>query len=742
MSMAARRYRAFISYSHSDARVAAWLHRSLETYRVPKLLRGTEGEFGLVPERVSPIFRDREELASSGHLGARVQGALADSDALIVICSPVAAASRWVNEEILSFKRLSGSARIYCLIVDGEPHAGGARECFPPALLFELEADGQLGQHPAEPIAADLRAGKDGKTLARLKLIAGLLGVGLDTLRKREAQRRTRRLLAISVGSVAGMALASVLAVTALIERNHARREQLRAEVASYDAERRQLQAEDMLGFMLGDLRTKLEKVGRLDLLDSVDDKATSYFANLDPRDLTDTTLARQAQTLTDIGQVRLNQARYPEALASFQSAEARSRALASRHPQSGDFLFDRGQAEFWVGYVYWQNREMDNAQSWLTRYRDTCRAVYAIDPAKAAWQHELAYGDHGLAVVDLERGQFDSAAEGFRRSRATRVSMLEKTPADTQLQFEVADEDSWLGNVEEQRGHLAAAESLLASKVDVLRRIAATDTSDPKWKMELSTSELMHSELLRVQGKPAQAETLADAAVERLKTLVAHDPANKGWSHDYVHALIQRAAARIGAGKTAGARSDLALAQPLIDMSSAAQAQDRYVRRDALDALILRMHLALQSGERSAARVLAASLKALQTNNANAGKPQPADEIGRYAMSLVQLGMSARLANEPGEADSQFSAARALLAPVANGTLYWRVLDPWVRIVSLGGDQVEALRLKRRLADTGYAPLFPWPASVEAKVARDSSVSNQRQAPAAVPVHGTDHPG
>ena len=85
-----RRYRAFMSYSHSDAAVATRLHRSLENYRVPKRLRGTPGEFGPVPERLSPIFRDREELASSADLSKRVQDALSQSDAMIVVCSPQA----------------------------------------------------------------------------------------------------------------------------------------------------------------------------------------------------------------------------------------------------------------------------------------------------------------------------------------------------------------------------------------------------------------------------------------------------------------------------------------------------------------------------------------------------------------------------------------------------------------------------------------------------------------------------
>src|SRR6478736_2017820 len=106
-----RRYRAFMSYSHSDAAVAARLHRSLENYRVPQRLRGTPGEFGPVPERLNPIFRDREELASSADLNKRFQNAPRGSDAMVVVCPPEGARSHLVNEEVLAFKRLGGRDR-------------------------------------------------------------------------------------------------------------------------------------------------------------------------------------------------------------------------------------------------------------------------------------------------------------------------------------------------------------------------------------------------------------------------------------------------------------------------------------------------------------------------------------------------------------------------------------------------------------------------------------------------------
>jgi len=280
------RYFAFISYSHQDETWAQWLHKALETWRVPKRLVGQTTAAGTIPPRLLPIFRDRDELASSTDLGRTVNAAMAQSKNLIVICSPASAKSRWVNEEVLAFKRLGHAERIFCLIVGGEPNASDlagreAEECFAPALRFEVGADGQPTSQRTEPIAADAREGKDGKANAKLKLIAGLLDVGFDTLKQRELQRRNRRLAIVTAAALVVMAITTTLAITAVIARN--------------DAERRQKQAEDLVGFMLGDLNDKLSQVNRLDIIESVDDKAMEYFKSLPTSDVTDEALVQRA---------------------------------------------------------------------------------------------------------------------------------------------------------------------------------------------------------------------------------------------------------------------------------------------------------------------------------------------------------------------------------------------------------------------------------------------------------------
>jgi eukaryotic-like serine/threonine-protein kinase len=79
------KYRAFISYSHQDEGWALWLHKSLETYRVPPHVAGTEMASGIIPRRLSLIFSDRAELPSASDLQRKVSDALRQSANLIVI---------------------------------------------------------------------------------------------------------------------------------------------------------------------------------------------------------------------------------------------------------------------------------------------------------------------------------------------------------------------------------------------------------------------------------------------------------------------------------------------------------------------------------------------------------------------------------------------------------------------------------------------------------------------------------
>ncbi len=207
------RFKAFISYSHDDEPTARWLHRRLETYRLPKQF---VAKHHLEIDRIGAIFRDRDELATSENLSDSIRQALGESENLIVICTPHAARSTWVNEEIKLFKRIRSADHVFCLL------AGDPEDSFPEAALVDVDRDGVATAEETEPLAADIRPEGDGKSIAAIKLIAGLMGVRFDELRRRELQRRHRRLVSITAVSLIGMAGAIFLATFAFLSQREA----------------------------------------------------------------------------------------------------------------------------------------------------------------------------------------------------------------------------------------------------------------------------------------------------------------------------------------------------------------------------------------------------------------------------------------------------------------------------------------------------------------------------------------
>lgn len=174
---------AFISYQRKDEKWAKWLQHKLENYKLPAVARQEQRQ----QRYIRPVFRDKTDL-TGGVLAESLRGELLQSRFLIVICSPNAVQSEWVNSEIHTFIDNGRIERIIPFIVGGEPHADNAElECFPQALRSLQGQQELLGVNVAE----------NGREQAFVRTVAYMLGVRFDELwRRHERRRRRLRLLA------------------------------------------------------------------------------------------------------------------------------------------------------------------------------------------------------------------------------------------------------------------------------------------------------------------------------------------------------------------------------------------------------------------------------------------------------------------------------------------------------------------------------------------------------------------
>jgi len=685
------RYGAFLSYSHADEQHARWLLQRLEGYRVPKRLIGTAGRHGPVPARLGPVFRDRDELPAAGDLGSTITAALANSAALVVVCSPAAARSRWVNTEADAFRASGRGGRIFCFVVDGDPTSRDPNQtCFPPALLApEVE-----GGPPREPLAADARVVGEGRDRAFLRLVAGLLGVGYDDLAQREAQRRQRRLAAIAAASLAVTAVALGLAAAAWVARN--------------DAERRQAQAEDILGFMLGDLRKKLGTVGRLDLMRAVDDKAIGYFATLDPRDLTDRALEEQARALTGIGEVRLNEGNHDAALEAFRDAHARSSLLLERDPANGQRLFDLAQADFWVGMVAFEQGRFEDTGTWWRHYYDRAQRLAVMEPGNFAWQQEVGYALQNLAVLDEKRGRFEAAESQMLELLELYRRWVRERPTEYQLRQEMSDVTSWLGSLALRQGRLREAEARFLEHAEEMRRIVREDPLDARWKDYLHDALLLLVDARVQVGHVEAAEAEVQEAASIAAALSAQDTSNNQWR-------INRAQSRYLQAMFTAARQPATAAAIAADASAifaAARAAEPRSERAILGharGLLLEARLALEREDLATAR---GHIEVALAFLAPAMQDAPTEELRqRLAEALLLRGEVAAREGAAVAATADWTEARRLLEDNAGSEVPFARLDPLVRVLQYLGHASEAEPHRQRLERSGYVPMKPFPA-------------------------------
>jgi tetratricopeptide (TPR) repeat protein len=565
------KYRAFLSYSHRDQAWAKWLHAALESYRIDKELSGRATAAGPVPNTLRPIFRDREDFSAGHSLNDHTLAALEAAKFLIVVCSPNAAQSEYVNEEVRRFKMLGRAARVIPVIVGGKP-GDAVGECFPPALCHKVAADGAITDEREEPIAADARPAGDGKEIAKQKVVAALLGVGLDEILRRAEKARKRRnrfwaalagvflLLAIAATGSAVYAWqelktneaflnATLKRATEIVDeavaqaetynvpraatlRLLARAEGLFDEMARYGRptpELRYRKAWMLIQFarnyqILGDTGKQFERAT----------EAYALLAGLAAEKPDDKVYQRDLSVAyAEVGDVLVTQGKLSDALRVYREGLAIIERLAIADPGNAGFQFDLAIRHERIGDVLLQQGDLAAALAQYEARKTLIESLTRRDPGNASWQRDLSIADTKVGDVLLTQGKLAQALEAYRDGLSIAERLAKADAANTQRQRDLAVAYERVGNVLMVEGSLTEALQAYRESLAIKERLTKADPGNAGWQRDLSVSYSKVGDVLLAQNALDEALAAHRAELAIAERLSKADPANTLWQRD-----------------------------------------------------------------------------------------------------------------------------------------------------------------------------------------------------------------
>jgi len=229
-------YDGFISYSHAaDGLLAPRLQTALQRFAKPWWKR-----------RAARIFRDESSLSANPHLWSSITDALDRSAWFVLLLTPDAAQSPWVNQEIEYWKAHQDPTRILPVVTDG--HFGWSDG----DVTGDAAPETLRGVFEEEPRWVDLRFARDEDQLdlknprfsaAVADIASALRGIPKDELESEEVRQHRRTIRTASGAGVVVAVLAVAATVFGIQSANNAQRAESEAARANQEADRAEANA-------------------------------------------------------------------------------------------------------------------------------------------------------------------------------------------------------------------------------------------------------------------------------------------------------------------------------------------------------------------------------------------------------------------------------------------------------------------------------------------------------------------
>jgi tetratricopeptide (TPR) repeat protein len=473
------------------------------------------------------------------------------------------------------------------------------------------------------------------------------------------------------------------------------------------EADQRRQQAESLIGFMVGDLRTRLTAVGRLDLLDEVGRKALDYFEAVPGSTLTGEELYRRSQTLQQLGQVRQARADMKAAQAAYEESLVLAQQVVNSDPSVAAWQVGLGASHFYVGDMKRRNGDLDGALEHFRKYQDIGRLLVERDPKNVEYKLELSYGHSNIAAILSAQRKFDDARRELERTRDIQTEIAKLKPDDRAIQTSRANNFNRLGVMLQRLGDYPGAVSSFESELAIYRQLASADPQNTQFKRRVPAAYQFLGSNLRALGEPQRALESFEAGVSAARELVARDPQNNDWQRLLGYSLLFAGRMRQLSGDRAAALADARQAHAAFAPAAAknpglTEQQNMLAQASAsiADLLADEGQFAAASRECSAAFPILDGLYRAQPSDAQAARA--------LTLLLIVRGRIKDSLHDRAGALEDWSRGVEILSPHVSDTDFV-MIEPYVRTLALLGDVERAQAPVARLRALGYRDRDFW---------------------------------
>jgi DNA-binding winged helix-turn-helix (wHTH) protein len=476
----------------------------------------------------------------------------------------------------------------------------------------------------------------------------------------------------------------------------------LTARKAQKLAELHRTEAEDLMGYMLGEFVNKLRPLGKLELLDSVSNRALTYLSDKTKTNDSEAALTQRAKSLQLISEVKISRADPIGANTALLAGRDILHQQLLAKPTDTLLLKSAGENAFWLGQIHLDRKEWKKAQEYFDEYRVHSDRFAAAAPEDVEGWMEQSYAHNSLGSLAMQLNDVQRAATEFTESVDLKMRAHRRSPKDKQLTADLADSLSWLASAKLRLGRLDEAEALSARELELLQTLHKENPGETLWLKPLTSAWLHQAEVKKAMGDVSTTSSNLRSAHILLQTLVTQDPSNRTWQKNLIVAKLAIFDLEVKHEDSSQALAQLD--QLYESVSALSKLEPKKLNLQMMAASVTQRKAAIQLGHRQA-RDASLTLKPALLQLHQLYAATPADQILRgYLLDALLLDADINFSmNDTTAAHQSCKVAHALLEPLVKNTADFYLLTPWVKTLTCLGEQNELASAKKKLEAMNY---------------------------------------